>query len=769
MDGFYVWARRAASRVIRLTVVCMVVSVAAAQKPHSLKAEDLFPSARLLDVQVTMAEGDWEQLRQQRRSFITALAASRQFKPVSSPYTYVPATVTIDGTVFSDVAIRKKGFIGSQSRSRPSFKIKLNATNSEASIDGVTHLTLNNNKQDTSLMSQFLAYRLFRVAGSPAPRCALAKVTVNGESLGVYSHVESIKRPMIQRLFGNDRGTLYEGTAVDFYKDWHMSFERKFGSEKSGRAKIESLIDACGDGEVTELVGADASGTAHVPTSARVDRVWMKRSFDDSNWRKGSGGAGHADKGEHGHYIDDSFDFAQQLKGKASSLYLRFPFKVDSLKIIRSMRDLILRVQYDDGFIAYLNGVRVASANAPDAAAWDSVARKERDNSDVNPSSSFSLAPYKKLLRRGRNVLALHALNSEASDSDLLISATLWSGTHDHANAIADHVDMDSFYKFWALEGLMGFWDGYSGNNNNFFIYLNPDSDRFHFLPWGADALFEKFSRLEFDPESPLSVKVNSLIAYRLYQTEEGRARYARSLREILKKHWNEKRLLQETDRLEAMVEPHLVERQSEMRESLRKIRAFIRNRKSELLEEIANGMPIWNLPPSPPFVMPAAFAQRGDDSKALYSLWDAARLGDLPAIRRHLAAGVDVNAKEPRGGTPPLSMAALGGQPHAVRFLLESGAKVNASNFEKQTALHGAAFLGRVASVRVLLEYKANVRFKNDKGETPLDAAAVPWSEPLSDIIIFIADLIQVKIDLKTVEGNRSRVARLLKASLSK
>ena len=45
--------------------------------------------------------------------------------------------------------------------------------------------------------------------------------------------------------------------------------------------------------------------------------------------------------------------------------------------------------------------------------------------------------------------------------------------------AIGKLVDLDSFYTFWAVEGLLGFWDRYSGNRNNFFIYLNPEMDKF--------------------------------------------------------------------------------------------------------------------------------------------------------------------------------------------------------------------------------------------------------------------------------------------------
>jgi spore coat protein H len=104
-------------------------------------------------------------------------------------YAYVEAKVTIDGVTFPRVGIRKKGFIGSLSRTRPSLKIKLDFIDEEGNIDGLNNLTFNNNQQDVSQMSQFIGYSLFNAAGSPAPRSALAKVRVNGRNLGVYSHV----------------------------------------------------------------------------------------------------------------------------------------------------------------------------------------------------------------------------------------------------------------------------------------------------------------------------------------------------------------------------------------------------------------------------------------------------------------------------------------------------------------------------------------------------------------------------------------------------
>jgi spore coat protein CotH len=379
----------------------------------------------VLDVQITVTEKDWDKIRHQSRNFVSALHESRKVKPIDGPYEYVNADVTIDGVKFEKVGLRKKGFIGSQSSSRPSLKIKLNHTDKEQAIGGLTKLTMNNNKQDGSIVSQYMGYAVFNQAGSPAPRCAFAKVTVNGKNIGIYSHVESMRKPLLARGFGNDAGTLYEGTVVDFYEDWVGSLEHKRGDDKLGREKIRQLI---------------------------------------------------------------------QL------------------------------------------------------------------------------------------------LESEEASEE----------------AIGRLVDLDSFYRFWAIEGLLGFWDGYSGNANNFFIYLNPKTDRFHFMPWGADALFRKRSMLNFNFRAPVSVKTKGRVAYRLYQLPESRERYRKTLHGLLKEHWVEDKLLAECDRIEALIKPHLNREQYRFTQSLDGTRDFIEARRGDLMKETRDSMPAWRKEPKAPPVIAA-------------------------------------------------------------------------------------------------------------------------------------------------------------------
>ena len=567
----------------------MVVNSTIAEE---LALDDIFPTDRVLDVQITVAAEDWDKIRYQTRDFFSALHESRKVAPPEAPYTYVNASVTIDGLMFPDVGLRKKGFLGSLSTTRPSLKIKLNHTDKDAGIEGLTNLTLNNNQQDISLMSQFMGYALFNAAGSPAPRCAYAKVTVNGKNLGVYSHVETVRKSFLRRAFGTDDGTLYEGPYVDFYEGWLGSFERKTGQDAPGRQKIQQLIEV--------------------------------------------------------------------LEGDSKNI----------------------------------------------------------------------------------------------------------------EGAIGELVDLDAFYTFWVVEGLLGFWDGYSGNNNNFFIYLNPETDKFHFLPWGADSLFVKRSKLEHhnNARAPISVKTRGLLTHKLYQQKSVRARYAKTLTHIIENRWNEAELLAEIDRIDAMVRPHLIDAQrffknGEERKTytramaLEETRRFIRQRRADIMEEIADGMPEWRAVPSEPYVTREDDWSKRGEKLSGNDIWSAAAAGNIKVVKQNLAKGVDINAKDSIFGSTALSSAALFGHTKIIALLLEAGADVNARNRDGGTPLHSAAFLGQYEAVELLLENGAEVNIKDGDGGTPSEAAAVDW-----ETTRFILGMLRIKIDKEKVETGRTKVIEILR-----
>jgi hypothetical protein len=108
------------------------------------------------------------------------------------------------------------------------------------------------------------------------------------------------------------------------------------------------------------------------------------------------------------------------MKGRNASLYVRYPFTVTNPA---GVMETTLRVQYDDGFVAYLNGQVIASRNAPVTPVWNSPATAAHSGATTE-SIPVALPPGLLLTN---NVLAIHGLNTSASDADFLLRAELLS------------------------------------------------------------------------------------------------------------------------------------------------------------------------------------------------------------------------------------------------------------------------------------------------------------------------------------------------------
>jgi len=104
-------------------------------------------------------------------------------------------------------------------------------------------------------------------------------------------------------------------------------------------------------------------------------------------------------------------------------------------------------------------------------------------------------------------------------------------------------------------------------------------------------------------------------------------------------------------------------------------------------------------------------------------SIHKAAGEGNIEAVKQHLAAGVDVNAKD-GGGYTPLHYAVGEGHKEIAELLIEKGADMDAKNEAELTSLHYAAFTGRKEVAELLIANGADVNAKEEDGETPLDVA---------------------------------------------
>ena len=103
-------------------------------------------------------------------------------------------------------------------------------------------------------------------------------------------------------------------------------------------------------------------------------------------------------------------------------------------------------------------------------------------------------------------------------------------------------------------------------------------------------------------------------------------------------------------------------------------------------------------------------------------SIHDAAKEGDTEALKQHLAAGEDVNAKDKHARTP-LHFAAGEGYKEIAELLIVEGANVDAKDKYGTTPLHNAVFTDfKVAEL--LITKNAAINIMNDVGNTALDWA---------------------------------------------
>ncbi len=207
-----------------------------------------FDLDRVLDISIEIDVEDWNTLRHQTRTLADVFAEIEEYglsRPFASIYTWFSATVTVDGQTHADVGVRKKGFVGSQSSTKPSLKLRFDKYIDGQSLPGgMNRMTLNNSVQDPSMINTCMSYLVFAAAGNPAPRCNFATVSVNGADLGLYVHVEEFKAPFLSHHFGNADGNLYEGTVSDFTLEFRGTFEKKTNEDADDWSDIDAVVAA---------------------------------------------------------------------------------------------------------------------------------------------------------------------------------------------------------------------------------------------------------------------------------------------------------------------------------------------------------------------------------------------------------------------------------------------------------------------------------------------------------------------------------------------
>ena len=126
---------------------------------------------------------------------------------------------------------------------------------------------------------------------------------------------------------------------------------------------VFSLVSGTAQADIDhwESVVQDGTTWRFLIPSFEPIQYWKDSSFNDETWAEGPSGFGYGDG-------DDA-----TVVPTTTSIYLRHQFTIDDLS---AMEEAVFAMDYDDGYVAYLNGVEIGRGNCGspgDFVAWDAT------------------------------------------------------------------------------------------------------------------------------------------------------------------------------------------------------------------------------------------------------------------------------------------------------------------------------------------------------------------------------------------------------------
>ena len=146
---------------------------------------------------------------------------------------------------------------------------------------------------------------------------------------------------------------------------------------------------------------------------------WNQLGYNDQSWNSGQGGIGYGDN-------DDNTTIAA-----TPSILIRKEFQIVD---IQDITHLLFHADYDDGFIAYLNGVEIMRSDnfASATPAYNEFTTVDKEavlySGGIPESQLFDTEAVQDLLLSGTNVLAVRVHNASANSSDMSSNFYLSAG-----------------------------------------------------------------------------------------------------------------------------------------------------------------------------------------------------------------------------------------------------------------------------------------------------------------------------------------------------
>ncbi len=306
---------------------------------------------------------------------------------------------------------------------------------------------------------------------------------------------------LLQDLFGRGLamrdGELFVGaTGEDFYGQNRGAFY----AYTWGDGPVATIIDNDRDTpSLRRLISSAMPRRVAVPENDALGDSWLAPQFDDSTWLEGAGPVGY--ESDSGYEALIGLDVGTLMAGQNQTAYIRFPFPGIPSEELRALQ---LHIRYDDGFIAYLNGSKIAERNPAADPGWNSGAAGSHDDAEAILFEKIDVTGSIDRLDATHNVLAVHGLNYGLESSDFLIDLELVG--------LVQHSYTPAPYETWMTafpsvpQGLAGLSrDADSDGSMNVFEYICGSDPTRPGRPLGLHVVVDDGSfQVEFELASPL-------------------------------------------------------------------------------------------------------------------------------------------------------------------------------------------------------------------------------------------------------------------------
>lgn len=209
-----------------------------------------------------------------------------------------------------------------------------------------------------------------------------------------------------QRYYYETQHLQYQGQS-HFSLSWETPFYEKV--PVSGAYITSTPFDLTGKSLTTTTLITEGDDWRYFLGDQKPDDNWMDENYDDSSWLLGPSGFGYGD-GDDATVLD--------MKNKYTSVMIRKDFPISDLA---SVLKLDMTIDFDDGYLIYLNGKRIGGANTSiygvnynsTAIAYHSASS---DTDTPGIPDQFTILPAH--VKQGVNSLAIIGLNKPKTSPD---------------------------------------------------------------------------------------------------------------------------------------------------------------------------------------------------------------------------------------------------------------------------------------------------------------------------------------------------------------